>query len=129
MNVRKFTANSSRGAWHLVREALGSDAVILSNRKVENGIEILALAGEDMAALAEPMVEKAISEQTLASFASAPKLNVEQLQAPLAKQSAVPPSKAMSANLDESAMLTMPQPNAAMASKQDRKSTRLNSSH
>lgn len=83
MNVRKFTASTSRGAWSLVREALGPDAVILSNRAVEDGVEILALAGEDMAALAEPMVEKAISETTLAALSPKQKLTHAQ-PAPLA---------------------------------------------
>ena len=68
MNVRKFTASTSRGAWSLVREALGPDAVILSNRAVADGVEILALAGEDMASLAEPFVEKVLSETTLAAL-------------------------------------------------------------
>lgn len=69
MNVRKFTANTSREAWRLVREALGPDAVILSNRSVNGMIEILALAPEDMSALAEPVVEKpAISDSTLAAL-------------------------------------------------------------
>ena len=70
MNVRKFTATTSREAWRMVREALGADAVILSNRTVDAGVEILALAGEDMASLAEPVVEKpAISAQTLSVLA------------------------------------------------------------
>jgi flagellar biosynthesis protein FlhF len=69
MNVRKFTGSTSRDAWHQVREALGPDAVILSNRSIDGGVEILALAGEDMAALAEPMVEKPpVSSQTLAAL-------------------------------------------------------------
>lgn len=70
MNVRKFTAPTSREAWRMVRETLGPDAVILSNRTVDAGVEILALAGEDMASLAEPVVEKpAISAQTLSVLA------------------------------------------------------------
>ncbi|MDO8306019.1 flagellar biosynthesis protein FlhF [Herminiimonas sp.] len=69
MNVRKFTASTSRGAWSLVREALGPDAVILSNRTVDGGVEILALAGEDMASLSDPVIEKTISENTLAALA------------------------------------------------------------
>jgi flagellar biosynthesis protein FlhF len=69
MNVRKFTGSTSREAWHLVREALGPDAVILSNRSVDGGVEILALAGDDMAALAQPVVEKpAVSSQTLTAL-------------------------------------------------------------
>jgi flagellar biosynthesis protein FlhF len=71
MNVRKFTANTSREAWRMVREALGPDAVILSNRNVNGAVEILALPSEDMSSLAEPAVEKAqLSESTLAAFSA-----------------------------------------------------------
>jgi flagellar biosynthesis protein FlhF len=70
MNVKKFTATSSREALRKVREALGADAVILSNRTVNGEIEILALASEDMSALAEPSVENgALSQSTLAALA------------------------------------------------------------
>jgi flagellar biosynthesis protein FlhF len=84
MNVRKFTAHTSREAWRLVREALGPDAVILSNRTVNGMIEILALAGEDMSSLAEPVIEKpAVSPTTLAAFAAKRQAESEQ-QATLA---------------------------------------------
>ncbi|MGZ3255055.1 MAG: flagellar biosynthesis protein FlhF [Burkholderiaceae bacterium] len=70
MNVKKFTATSSREALRKVRESLGSDAVILSNRTVNGEIEILALAGEDMSALAEPSIENSgLSQSTLAALA------------------------------------------------------------
>ncbi len=70
MNVRKFTATTSREALRKVRDALGADAVILSNRSVDGVTEILALAPEDMSSLAEPVVDSpAISESTLASLA------------------------------------------------------------
>ncbi|SFG58113.1 flagellar biosynthesis protein FlhF [Duganella sp. CF458] len=52
MNVKKFTAPTSREALRKVRETLGPDAVILSNRAVDGAVEILALAGDDAAALA-----------------------------------------------------------------------------
>ena len=72
MNVRKFSAKTSREAWRLVREALGPDAVILSNRTINGMVEILALAPEDMSSLAEPVIEKPakppLSESTLAVF-------------------------------------------------------------
>ncbi len=58
MNVKKFSATSSREALRQVREALGPDAVILSNRNLNGLVEILALASEDMSSLAAPMVEK-----------------------------------------------------------------------
>ncbi len=56
MNVKKFLAHSSREALRQVRDALGPDAVILSNRSVAGGVEILALAHDDIASLAAPVV-------------------------------------------------------------------------
>lgn len=79
MNVRKFSATNSREAWRLVREALGPDAVILSNRTINGTVEILALASEDMSALSEPVVEKpAVSQSTLAAFAAKRQVETEQ---------------------------------------------------
>ena len=49
MNVQKFVGASSRDALKQVREALGPDALILSNRAVENGVEIVAMAPQEMA--------------------------------------------------------------------------------
>jgi len=57
MNVKKFTAATSRDALRKVREALGPDAVILSNRPVDGIVEILALANDDVASMASPSVE------------------------------------------------------------------------
>lgn len=49
MNVRKFTANDARIALKKVKETLGTDAVILSNRTVDGLVEIMAVAARDMA--------------------------------------------------------------------------------
>src|SRR3954471_1812652 len=54
MNVQKFTAATSRDALRKVREALGPDAVILSNRPVDGVVEILALGNEDVASISAP---------------------------------------------------------------------------
>jgi flagellar biosynthesis protein FlhF len=54
MNVKKFTAPTAREALRKVREALGPDAVILSNRPVDGVVEILALASDDVASIASP---------------------------------------------------------------------------
>ncbi|RJG05927.1 flagellar biosynthesis protein FlhF [Noviherbaspirillum cavernae] len=62
MNVKKFFAKTSREAWRMVRDALGPDAVILSNREVNGQVEILALPIEDMASLAEPAGDKKVQE-------------------------------------------------------------------
>lgn len=44
MNTQKFTAPDMRQALKMVRDSLGADAVILSNRKVAGGVEIVAAA-------------------------------------------------------------------------------------
>jgi flagellar biosynthesis protein FlhF len=54
MNVQKFTAPSSREALRKVRDALGPDAVILSNRPVGGVVEILALGSDDAASVSAP---------------------------------------------------------------------------
>ncbi len=59
MNIRKFTAATPRAALRLARAALGDDAVILSNRNVDGGVELMVLAGPDMAELLEPSTKPA----------------------------------------------------------------------
>lgn len=51
MNVRKFFGNNTREALKEVRDALGADALILSNRRVNGGVEIMAIADEDVDAI------------------------------------------------------------------------------
>jgi flagellar biosynthesis protein FlhF len=46
MNVKRFTARTSRDALNLVRQAFGADAVVLSTRPCADGIEVLAMAPE-----------------------------------------------------------------------------------
>lgn len=48
MNMQKFYGANSREAMDMVREALGGDALILSNRKVKDGVEIVAVAGSEV---------------------------------------------------------------------------------
>jgi flagellar biosynthesis protein FlhF len=54
MNVKKFFASTSRQALYQVRHGLGPDALILSNRAVEGGVEILAVGKDDLPALTAP---------------------------------------------------------------------------
>lgn len=49
MNVKKFIAANSRDALRKVKETLGNEAIILSNRGVPGGVEIMAVAQRDMA--------------------------------------------------------------------------------
>jgi flagellar biosynthesis protein FlhF len=57
MNVKRIVAKTSREAMRQLREALGPDAVILSNRQIDGGIEVLAMPAEDIAAMAPPVVD------------------------------------------------------------------------
>lgn len=54
MKVKSYIAANSREAMAQVKKELGSDAVILSNRAVSGGVEILALAQGDVAGLVTP---------------------------------------------------------------------------
>jgi flagellar biosynthesis protein FlhF len=79
MNVKKFTAPTSREALRKVRDALGPDAVILSNRPVDGVVEILALDNDDVASLASPAPESEMA-------APRPSLHhVDDLPAPAAR--------------------------------------------
>ncbi|MGI9025396.1 MAG: hypothetical protein ACR2GP_07410, partial [Burkholderiaceae bacterium] len=55
MNIRRFTAENSRSALRQVREALGGDAIILANRSIEGGVEVLAAAPDEVEALTRRM--------------------------------------------------------------------------
>ncbi len=48
MNVKRFTARTSREALALVRHSFGEDAVVLSTKPCAEGIEVLALAPESL---------------------------------------------------------------------------------
>ena len=48
MSVAKFVAANGREAMRQVREAMGPDAVVLSNRTVEGGVEIVAMRDTDL---------------------------------------------------------------------------------
>ncbi|MET0186396.1 MAG: flagellar biosynthesis protein FlhF [Achromobacter sp.] len=47
MNILRFVADNSREVMRLVREALGPDALIVSNRRVDGGIEVMAASADD----------------------------------------------------------------------------------
>ena len=62
MNVKRFTARTAREALALVRQAFGAEAVVLSTRPCNEGIEVLAMGPEGMAQI----------EQAAAAAAAAP---------------------------------------------------------
>lgn len=58
MTVKKFIAATSREALRKVREALGVDAVILSNRSVHGAVEILAMTQDAITSITSPVTEQ-----------------------------------------------------------------------
>jgi flagellar biosynthesis protein FlhF len=93
MNVKRFIARSSREALNQVRMAFGADAVVLSNRPCEQGVEVLAMAPGAIA-----QIEKAAS--------AAP----QAIPAPAAKpttQAAATAGKAVEQDVQSLAMSTL----------------------
>ena len=56
MKIKRYFAQDSRGAMRQIREELGPDAVILSNRRMADGVEIVAAIDYDETAVAGRMV-------------------------------------------------------------------------
>lgn len=80
MNAKKFIAVNSREALKLVRVELGPDAVILSNRKVPEGVEIVAMGSMELTRLSETRQnESKLSEPKFSAKDVAP--SVMKLQA------------------------------------------------
>jgi flagellar biosynthesis protein FlhF len=72
MNVKRFIARSSREALNQVRMAFGADAVVLSNRPCEHGVEVLAMAPGAIAHL-EKVAQTTPHEAAPPAVAAAPK--------------------------------------------------------
>jgi flagellar biosynthesis protein FlhF len=60
MNIRKFIAPTARQALKDIRDELGDEAVILSNRKVADGVEIVAIANDDFTRMTDPVPMKKV---------------------------------------------------------------------
>src|SRR5690242_19846620 len=54
MSIKRFFAKTTSEALRKVRDALGPEGVILSNRPMDGGIEILALRQDEITALMLP---------------------------------------------------------------------------
>jgi flagellar biosynthesis protein FlhF len=48
MNLKRFTARSSREALAMVKAAFGDDAIVMSTRPCEEGVEVLAMAADSV---------------------------------------------------------------------------------
>jgi len=105
MNVRKFTANTSREAFRMLRDALGPDAVILSNRNVGNKVEILAMADEAISAITPSSNDEAPVPASVQSIPDTPRFAPRyqpeaQVQAPAVIHRPLKPTIAMDADIE-----------------------------
>ena len=101
MRIRRFVAADMRSALQMVRDAHGADAVILSNRRTDEGIEIVAASNYD-----EDFVQRAIEDTRRETVAAA----AEPAPAPV-----VEPSLALAAQAPEAPPAPVPAPAAAKA--------------
>ncbi|MGQ3053369.1 MAG: flagellar biosynthesis protein FlhF [Roseateles sp.] len=91
MNVRKFTARTSREALALVKQAFGADAVVLSNKTVPEGVEVLAMAPEGMSQI-DQMAATAPRTVARAPVQAQPQLPHQPQRAPFSDRARQEPS-------------------------------------
>lgn len=70
MNVKRYFAKTAREALRMLKDELGPDAVVLSNRAANGGVEILALPAGEVATLQRARSQ---AQAAAAAAASAPK--------------------------------------------------------
>ncbi|KPV33079.1 hypothetical protein APR48_12035, partial [Variovorax paradoxus] len=51
MNIQRFTAPTAREAMALARNVFGDGTLILSNRQLDDGVEVVAAAEDSLSAL------------------------------------------------------------------------------
>ncbi len=73
--MKKYTAKTTREALRLVRTELGADAVIISNSKVTGGVEIVAIASDELARITQPPVKPTPSVQKAVPAAATPQVS------------------------------------------------------
>ncbi len=69
MRIKRFTAPDMRTALRMIREEQGPDAVILSNRAVDGGIEVVAATDYDEALVAQALRAAAPGLETIVPVA------------------------------------------------------------
>jgi flagellar biosynthesis protein FlhF len=102
--IKKFHAQTTRDALRQVRDALGASALILSNRQVAGGVEIIAVADMDMAALAaqaEPALWKTQPPPRPQTAPAAPPPVMQPMTPPMPPQTVAAPAIRSGLTLDE----------------------------
>ena len=79
MKIKRFFAADIRQAMRMVKEELGADAVIMSNRSVDGGVEIVAARDFDEQAVHKNLLQNE-QEKTIASKLSPKKVDLPDLE-------------------------------------------------
>ncbi|MDG2526504.1 flagellar biosynthesis protein FlhF [Stenotrophomonas sp. HITSZ_GD] len=105
MKIKRFVAPDMRTAFRLVREEHGPDAVILSNRRTDEGVEIVAASNYDeelvMRALDNARAEQKAVATAVPERSAAPAPAVASAPAPAAARRAPSPADALIAAMAE----------------------------
>ncbi len=73
MTVKRFFGESARDALRKVKEALGTEAIVISNKAVQGGVEIMAISADSLEALSRqggPSAAPAIAVPPAPTFAT-----------------------------------------------------------
>lgn len=102
MNVKRFVARTSRDALVQVRQAFGDDAVILSTRPCSEGVEVLAMAPDSVAA-----IEKFDARQAPAAAAPRAAAPAAAPARPVARPATPAQAPALDGDVEKLAMSTL----------------------
>ncbi|HET7773119.1 MAG TPA: flagellar biosynthesis protein FlhF, partial [Burkholderiaceae bacterium] len=103
MNLKRFVAKSSREALNQVRLEFGDDAVIISNKSVSGGVEVLAMPSADVDAISPAPAAPAAKApaRPAAPRTAAPSGARQAAAAPVATPRAKPAAAALSPQVEE----------------------------
>jgi flagellar biosynthesis protein FlhF len=73
MKIKRFFAKDMRTALKEVKEELGPDAVIMSNKKLADGVEIVAAIDNDRAPVATPVQAQPAARPEIPAATTAPR--------------------------------------------------------
>jgi flagellar biosynthesis protein FlhF len=106
MKIKRYTAPSMRAALAQVRAEQGADAVILSSRRSEDGIEVIAAVDYDEALFVEANRQR-VAPSSDAPM-PAPTVSLDPVAAPVQVQS--PPTRTQAAPRDQAAVAAASKP-------------------
>ena len=83
MNIRRFVATDMREALHAIRTDLGADAVMLSSRKLPEGVEVIAAIDYD-----DSLLSRSEGDNEIAGIESYAQVAATRAPAPLGEVAA-----------------------------------------